>query len=232
VPAAPAPAAEPYRGPGDSTPERKASTGTVRGVVTFAGQPPPPRQLEIPPETLAPCGEGVDTSDRSLLMADSGGIDNVVVTVVVAGKSPVPASSPVVIEQRSCQFEPHVTLVPAGSTVQLVNKDGVSASFHTYPKSNTQTNVLIPPGGDGFTVDYVRADEIEIKSDVRPWMNAWVVVTDAPFHTLTSFGGVFELHGLPPGPQQLRLWHEKLGEKKVRVDVVAGEVTNVELTLE
>ena len=47
---------------------------------------------------------------------------------------------------------------------------------------------------------------------------------------VTEADGTFYLD-LPPGPHALQLWHERLGERKDSVEVVAGETALRDLSM-
>jgi hypothetical protein len=48
------------------------------------------------------------------------------------------------------------------------------------------------------------------------------VVVDTPFHTSPDATGRFRLAGLPPGPGELVVWHERAEPLSRRVDPAAG----------
>jgi plastocyanin len=225
---APASAPGAYRGPADSVP-KSAGTGGLRGVVRFEGTPPELPPLAVSADHASECGM-LDPKSESLLVDGRGGIANVVLTIKVAGKTAEPVRAPSVLEQRSCRFDPHVLLVPAGSSVSFENADVCTATVHTQSAQNAAMNKSIPTGGVEEQT-YEKPETFAVANDVHPWMSAWVVVTDAPFHAVTGPDGSFEIQGLPAGPLQLSLWHEKLGQQSQRVDVVGGQVTEVQVLL-
>ena len=47
-------------------------------------------------------------------------------------------------------------------------------------------------------------------------------MTENPFHAETGEDGRFEIRGVPPGTWTLRVWHERLGERKFTVDLPSG----------
>jgi hypothetical protein len=166
-----------------------------------------------------------------LLVDASGGIANVVLTIQVAGKHAVPEETPATLEQRRCRFEPHVLLVAVGRPVEFLTTDECALMVHTLPKRNPATNQLVEKDARQADRRYEIPETFEVKNDLRPWMSAWVVVTDAPFSALTGEDGSFEIQDLPHGPLQLTLWHEKLGQQSQRVDIASGKTTEVQLTL-
>jgi plastocyanin len=226
------PGPDSYRGPGDVTPGRRGGSGTLRGTVSFKGTPPPAKPLVIDTAAAARCvHEGsVDSTDRRLLIDGAGGVANVVLTLKIPGRTAQPAPRPFVLDQRGCRFEPHVIIVAAGSQVSFANSDSISHNVHTYPQRNQGMNRLIPAGAS-VEQQVDKADQIEIKCDIHPWMNSWVIVTEAPASALSAADGSFEIKGLPPGRWELSLWHEQLGKSSQAVSVVAGSVTEVEIEI-
>ena len=52
-------------------------------------------------------------------------------------------------------------------------------------------------------------------------------MTENPHHALSSPDGRFEIRDVPPGTWTLRVWHERLGERQVEVDVLPGRTTDL-----
>jgi hypothetical protein len=90
-----------------------AATGTVK----YEGEKPEKKPLVIEAAKSEGCVHdgSVDTTDRSLIIGDNGGIANVVVMVEVKGAEAEVPEKPVHLDQKSCRFEPHVTVVPEGA---------------------------------------------------------------------------------------------------------------------
>lgn len=61
---------------------------------------------------------------------------------------------------------------------------------------------------------------------LHTWMKAWVFVADHPYVVVTGRDGRFSLEGVPAGRYEVRVWHERLGEKLKSVEVgeAAAEV--------
>ena len=192
------------------------TTGTVKGRVVFDGKAPEMKPLEITADQSKGCceeGKSVDTTDRTLLVGDKNGIANVVVMIEVKGKEAEAAASPLKLDQKECRFEPHVMVVPVGTTVEYLNSDKVSHNVHTYANKNDAINQTIAPGAKQAQ-KLAKADRIEIKCDIHPWMNSWLIVSDTPYYAITDRSGNFEIKGLPAGEYKVEVWHEKLGKGK------------------
>jgi hypothetical protein len=63
------------------------------------------------------------------------------------------------------------------------------------------------------------------------WMSGYVVVSRSAHAAVTQDDGLFRIDGLAPGRYTVRLWHERLGERRVPVEVGA-EGGRLDLTLE
>jgi plastocyanin len=155
----------------------------------------------------------------------------VVVTIEVKGKEAVPLPKPLDIDQNHCRFEPHVSVVPAGSTVRFLNSDGVS---HNVKLNSTRNDALNQTIGAGSSQEHVlsRAENIYIECTLHSWMNSWLFVTDTPHYAVTDGTGSFEIAGLPPGEYTVEVWHEKLGKGKGKATIDAkGKAGPVEIKL-
>lgn len=190
------------------------------GSVTYEGEKPEKKPLVIEASKSEGCVHdgSVDTTDRSLLIGENGGIANVVVTVDVKGVECEAPEEPVHLDQKSCRFEPHVTVVVEGTTVEFLNSDAISHNVHTYARKNDAFNKIIAAGSKE-TQKFDKADQVEIKCDIHPWMNSWLIVTDAPFHAVTDETGSFSIDGLPAGTHKVEFWHETLGKNKGEITV-------------
>jgi plastocyanin len=220
----------------DATPVSKgpASAGKITGHILFEGEKPKVKPLTVAAVQAVNCcaaGENVDDQDRSLLIGEKLGIANVVVSLTVKDAKVEVPEEPVVYNQESCRFEPHVLVVPVGTTVSFKNSDKCVHNVHLYAFHNTGFNRAVPEGKDAKGT-FKRAESIKVSCDIHPWMAGWVVVTDATHWALTDAEGGFSLEGIPAGTYELRIWHEKLGKAKTEVTVKAeGDGEPIELKM-
>ncbi len=203
----------------------QALAGSIVGRVTYAGNPPPPRSLPVTKDKDV-C-ETEPHPDESLVLSPDRGIANVVVYVQDPPKAPpmpLPASPPR-LDQRSCRFHPHVLIVPAGGTLEVLNNDGVLHNLHTYPKNNPTVNQAQPKFRKVMPVKIEKPDVIRLSCDVHPWMSGWLVVAPHAWYALTAPDGRFRIDDVAPGSYTLATWQEALGVQTARVTVpVTGEV--------
>lgn len=199
-------------------------SGAAHGKIVWDGaEMPKPGKLDNITEKAAEgCVDGGMPSDEdpSLLVGKDGGIKNAVIEIAVKDAKLKLPETPIKLDQLQCRFEPHVTLLPAGVTVEYLNSDKVSHNVHTFATKNDPFNKTIPAGSKD-TQKLEKPEVITVKCDIHPWMQGYMFVTDTPYATVTDATGSFNIPDLPPGKYKLDIWHEKLGKAK-------GEVTIAE----
>jgi len=195
--------------------------GTIKGEVIYKGKASP-ATLNVTKDQ-AVCGNS--KTDPSLVVSPEGKLQNAVV-FIAAGSAP-PAPSKVVLDQKGCEYHPHVLAFTAGSTVEILNPDGILHNVHTYSKTNSPINMAQPKFKKTISVTFDKPEIIQAKCDVHSWMNGWLFVAGTPYFSVTDSSGAFQLTGLPPGEHVVEIWHEKLGKQTKTVKLGANETANV-----
>lgn len=198
-----------------------AADGKVTGRVVFDGARPEVKVLKHEPKQVEGCcpeGKLPVLTDPTLLIDEQGNLANVVVTIEVEGAKIEPAKEPLVIDQKGCVFEPHLTVLPAGSKVRFVNSDTVTHNVRASSLKNDSFNWVMTPG-QKEEVALAKADRVMIGCDYHPWMSMIVFVTDTPYHAVSAKDGSFSIAGLKPGTYKVKLWHERLGRGESQVVV-------------
>jgi len=202
--------------------------GTLSGTVTIEGTAPPPAKIEVTKDPEV-CGkESKEKVNPTLLVGQGGGIANVVVTVKAAKgkKLEVPAEHPV-FDQRTCEFHPHVLVFPAGSTIDVINSDGILHNIHTTSTVNPSQNQAQPKFKPKIQIKVEKPETIAIKCDVHGWMSGYWVATETPYVAVTAADGSFKIADLPPGDYDVELWQEKLGKVTQKASIKPKEETKV-----
>jgi plastocyanin len=145
-------------------------------------------------------------------------------------KFPVPPA-PLVLDQKGCQYRPHVFGVQVGQPIEILNSDATLHNIHAWPMANAEFNKGQALQGMKDThVFSTREVMVPFRCDVHRWMNSFVGVLDHPFFAVTGADGSFSLKGLPPGTYTIEAWHEKFGTKTASVTVGAKESKDVAFT--
>lgn len=202
-----------------------AEAGDIRGTVRLAGTPPPPEVLRLTADQTI-CGPESTRRSDALVLSAAGGVKDAVVFIGSERMEGWRSPTTVQIDQRRCTFVPRVTIIPPGSTIEVLNSDGILHNFHTLGAQH-RTNLAQPGRLKRLRVTFEAPEFVPVKCGVHGEgvMRAWVVVASHPYDALTDDEGRFRLPDLPPGPHVLEIWHEVLGTKRLPVTVgAAGEI--------
>ena len=200
--------------------------GSVSGQVKFAGAAPAPEKFEVTKDQEA-CGK--EKTKPDLIVGSGGGLANAVVVVKASkGKALAVPAEPVVFDQKGCEYKPHVLAFPAGSTVRVLNPDGVLHNVHVTGKVNPEANRAMPKFQKQVDWKIEKPEwPIAVKCDAHPWMHAYWLSMDQPYYAVTDADGNFKIADLPAGDYEVEVWHEVLGKSAQKVTVQAGQDTKV-----
>jgi plastocyanin len=208
-----------------------ANGGAINGTVTYVGAAPKPQPLEITRDRKV-CGAAPHLSQLLEVGAD-GGIRNAIVSIPDIDKgAPLKPAKNIKFDQRGCVYIPHVVAFPAGSTVKVMNSDGIMHDLRTYSTANPPLNLVQPADVKSIEVKIDKPETIRVGCYMHPWMSAWWYVAGNPYYAVTSTSGKFEIRNVPPGTYKLRVWQEKLGEQTRTVTVAAGKTATVDFKFE
>ena len=207
--------------------------GSISGTVKYDGTAPAPAKIPVTKDPEV-CGkDGKEKTSPDLLVSAGGGVANVVVVVkATKGKKlDVPTTNPV-FDQRTCEFHPHVLAFPAGSTVDVVNSDGILHNIHTTSTANPSVNQAQPKFKPKIQIKVDKPEwPIKVQCDAHGWMHAYWISEEHPYYAVTDADGNFKIGDLPAGDYEVEVWQEKLGKKTEKVTVKAKEDTKVSWTL-
>ena len=161
------------------------------------------------------------------MIVNNGNLANAVVTITDIQKGKKIETKKVTLDQNGCEYKPHVLAFPAGSTVEILNPDGILHNVHSYSKVNSPFNQAQPKFKKTLDVKIEKPEAIEVKCDVHGWMQGWLVATENPYFAVTDNSGNFKLTDVPPGTYTVQVWHEKLGTNTQKVTVKAKEDAKV-----
>lgn len=203
--------------------------GSIRGKVTFAGKVPARQKLQVTKDVNV-CGK-VAHYKEDLVVSSDKGLANVVVSIanISQGKAISAMGESFQIDQNGCAFVPHVTVVPAGAALTIINSDGILHNIHTYSELNPAMNVAQPGFKKKITKSFDQPEVIRVTCDVHNWMGGYIVVVDHPYNVLTDESGNFEITGVPAGTYTVEYWQETLGKQTMEVTVTEGAEADASL---
>lgn len=220
VPAADVEAAGKLRGALVSTPaaggqaDEAAAMGTgwatLKGRFVYAGSVGEPKPLIVDKDTEVCSKGGMKLLDRSLLVDPSSkGLANVVVFArkTTRVKNPV-SDTPLVFDQKNCEFLSPVFAARVGQPVDVRNSDPIG---HNTNIAGSSFNQLIPAGaGTVYKPDSETGMPTMVTCNIHPWMKAYCVFRKDGYVAVTAADGTFTIPDLPAGELlEFQVWHER-----------------------
>ncbi len=210
-------------------PTVQVATGpcVVTGHVRLSGRTPEMALLKN-----EPCCDGAKPIRDDTVMVDAvGGLANAIVYVITASdginlRGTGAARTPALLDQKNCQYTPHVLAIQIGQTLTLRSSDDTLHNVHYAAAANPPGNCGFSTVGQERTVAFTQAEFIKLRCDVHPWMAAYVGVFTHPFFAVTAADGSFSIANLPPGTYRLGIWHEKYGTQETSVTVTPTATTS------
>lgn len=199
----------------------------IRGTVKVEGKLPKLPLLQIT-KYKEVCK---DVPNESLIVGPAQGVRYAVVTLEGIGKGKAVEKETVhELDNIKCRFSPHVQAASVGQFVLIKNSDPILHTAHAlFMNEQPQFNVGLYPGRV-TRKPLVAAGIVKIRCEVHPWMTAYIVVTEHPYHAISDIYGEYELTDIPPGTYQLKVWHESLGTQEKRIEVKAAVTQKVDFT--
>ena len=125
-----------------------------------------------------------------------------------------------VLDQKNCNFEPHVLIARRGSPFLIANSDPMAHDVRAFfDEAEMLFRFEMDPFGAPVEQKFERPGIYVIRCGLHKWMYAFVVSAKHPFYAVSNERGEFELRGVPNGTYTLRIWHETLGEAQVLLEV-------------
>src|SRR5207244_120000 len=121
--------------------------------------------------------------DQSLLVQD-GHLANAVVWIKdgLQGWVFAPPTTPVIIDQKGCLYEPHVAAAMVSQPVQFLNSDREAHNVHGHPTVVSAWNFLLSRPGAAKTLGFDKPEVgIPVGCDIHPWMRGYLAVLPNPF---------------------------------------------------
>lgn len=208
-------------------------TGTVTGVVSFAGTPPAAKKIDSSADPV--CAQKNPTLETEDTVVKDGKLANAFVYIkdgtTADGKKVGdfkwdPPSTAVKLDQDGCHYRPHVVGIQTNQKLSITNSDPTQHNIHPTPKKNPEWNQSQPNGAPPIEKTFTVAEVlVPVKCNQHPWMKAYVGVMKTPFFAVSAADGTFTITGVPAGTYTLAAWKEGGAngtEKTIQVKVDAN----------
>ena len=209
------------------------SFADITGTIKFEGEAPEPAQIDMSAVKECAAQHPDGAFDESLVVAD-GKLANVIVYVKADNLQGDVPKETAALDQKGCQYHPHVVAVMVGQPMMISNSDTFLHNVHALSIDNPPFNFGQPTKDTkGRNVEPMKqAEFFKIKCDVHPWMGAHMAVFEHPYFAVSKEDGTFKVPAgkLPDGEYTLVARHEKLGEKEIKVNVAGGKAENADFS--
>lgn len=204
--------------------------GAVSGVVKLDGKVPH-ATLKVSKDQEV-CGK--EKPSPAVSISSGGAVANVIVSLtnITKGKK-LSTLAPKPMDQKGCDYDPHIVLLPKGTALDILNSDGILHNVHSYANKNPGFNKAMPKFKKQLTIEganFSTPERIEVRCDAHEWMGGWIQVVDHPYYAVTDKDGKFTLADVPPGKYTVEAWHEKLGMQTAEVTVSSGGTATANFT--
>jgi hypothetical protein len=202
---------------------------TISGTVKWSGKPVRPLSVPITKDIDVCDPQKAKSHDlERIIVGPAGGVENTVVYLVdvTRGKAMDLPETRRLLDQKSCRYVPHVSLVQADTEFRLKSSDPILHTVHM--EGAADFNLPFPFQNQFIARTLHKPGIIDLKCNAgHVWMSGVVLVVRHPYYAVTDGHGDFELTNVPPGEYQIAAWHEswKVAREEPVLDVGSQKMT-------
>jgi plastocyanin len=134
------------------------------------------------------------------------------------------------LDQRDERFVPHVLAVTTGTVVDFPNSDRIYHNVFSLSKPKS-FDLGRYAAGRSKAIKFDRPGIVRVFCDIHSHMNAFILVFDHPYFTLTDRDGRFRIDDVPPGTYSLVAWNEGVASDPQTVVIPEAGEADVEFTV-
>lgn len=183
----------------------------------------------FPAETRSAAGLGSVQGTIKVTKGGKAQANHGNVVVFLDGVPPSVADRKHAIRQRNLQFEPRVSVVVKGTTVDFPNEDKV---YHNVFSTSREArfDLGLYRSGASKSVQLRRPGVIDVFCNIHPDMWSRVLVVPSTLFAATDAKGNFRIDGVPAGTYPISVWHPNNAvEKRGTVTIEPGKAATVKL---
>ncbi len=191
-----------------------AEWGSIKGHFVVDGTPPAQPPLRLTDDYCIK----LNPPNKSLVVDTKGDLANAVVFIRVARNEKIDVhpdyaaelAKPVVLDNKGCEFHPHVTLVRVGQKFVVKNSDPMGHNTKWDLAVNGSFNQIIEVGKEvSVTFAKPEANAAPVHCSIHAFMEGQLLVQDHPYMAVSGDDGTFEIKNIPAGKHSFQFWHEK-----------------------
>jgi hypothetical protein len=208
----------------------RPSGGSVSGNVTYTGNPAKPKAIDMAKEPSCAKQHATRATTEGAVTGPNNSLENVVVYISAGAPDEGAPSQPAKLEQRGCQYVPHVLAFQVNQALEIANDDQTSHNIHPLPRINREWNKSQPAGSPPISEKYDKPEFILVKCNVHAWMRGYFAVMKNSHYAVTESDGGFKLPNLAPGKYTITAWQELYGDQSQDVTISGSETQTVNFT--
>ena len=161
----------------------------------------------------------VRASELSVEVTNSEGklLKNAVVYLINEKGSANKSNTTVEIEQKGKQFNPLVTAVQVGTSINFPNHDRVRHHVYSFSPAK-KFELKLYSGVPTNPVLFDQAGTVVLGCNIHDNMLAFIYIVDTPYFAQTETSGIAKLSNIPEGEYQLKVWHYALQQENIPVE--------------
>lgn len=121
------------------------------------------------------------------------------------------------LEQKSKQFNPQVSVVQVGTSINFPNRDKVRHHVYSFSPAK-KFELKLYSGVPANPVLFDKAGTAVLGCNIHDTMLAYVYIVDTPYFAKTDSNGVAKLANLPEDSYTLKVWHYALQQENQAVE--------------
>jgi plastocyanin len=197
-----------------------AEWGSIKGKFVVDGSVGEPPAINVNKDAET-CGKH-NLVDETVVVGEGGGLQNAVVFIYTRKALEVhpdygdaKSAKPAVLDNKGCRFEPHVSAVRTGQTLQVTSSDPIGHNTNAAFAANPGFNQMIVSGTPvNLTLTKAEPLPTTVQCNIHPWMKGYVMVRQDPYVAISNDKGEFEIKNIPVGQHEFVFWHEGKGFMK------------------
>jgi plastocyanin len=135
-----------------------------------------------------------------------------------------------VMDQRNETFVPHLLAITAGTMVDFPNSDRIYHNVFSLSKTKS-FDLGRYAAGRSKSIRFDRPGIVRVFCDIHSHMNAFILVFNHPFFSVTDADGRYRIDNIPPGTYNVVAWNEGLASEPRVASVPDGGSAELDFQL-